>query len=405
VALIYEMCRDVCLGIICVLALLLFFVVCAPRAEPPPARRAQSTHRERPRLVSAQALPPVHTPQPVHTPSPARALLLANTPEPPANDALRRATQHAIAAYDALARVRSTTAPLLEAHAHINIATAALLAPALEPIETRRVHRAAVHARVAAARAQERRPAARTTVYVRAAARQTSDSQNVHDPGVNASLRAIMARLRAGPQRRWTADEVGAQLVTEFFGDARLPNALRTLDRISPSNTNTAIAASDAEVLSLVWERCRDPRNAQNAPALREAVLDALHESVEHDVVVCVSGRTGRLLGALAHLDFDEKTAFIQRHDALKAELFKEAAQHLDRAIAAGQKDAQWREAAAAYLAGNGATAQPFAEHLRASMRSLVRDFALRANARVPDMLTPQAVALLEDEVVAAVAD
>jgi len=212
---------------------------------------------------------------------------------------------------------------------------------------------------VAAATISERRERAAETAdnkadaaaaYFEDAVEWTDDPQNVHDSAMNRDLNDTLQRLKNEPVFSASSpakciSEARAEI--NSMGDKNAAdNAKRVLTRIeSGSRISTFGGAAEDEIFALVWNRCRHPANAAAAADMRESILDALADSVEHGSVVCANGRSARLLNSLTLLDFDSQVGRAMTSTAYKNQIYEETQQILDREIekARASDDADWR--------------------------------------------------------------
>lgn len=199
-------------------------------------------------------------------------------------------------------------------------------------------------------------PGSRAAAYLDLARTHTSDSQNSHDPSVNASKRAVVARLREDqgaldrlPSLSQIAEDVGdlRYSVDPRTGEPRPAlnrQAADVVERAGDGDFSMAAAATDEEVLRRVWARADDPRNAANAASLRQAAFDAMVDCWERgigaDAIQCVDGRISRFVGSLALLDWDQRNWDVLRLEEHKNAIFADAARVIrERAQVAAESD------------------------------------------------------------------
>lgn len=132
-------------------------------------------------------------------------------------------------------------------------------------------------------------------------------SQNVHDhvaqqmASVGASALPTIAPLER-PQ--------GGQHLRILLAEQRIPDltpeeharALRVLDQLS-HRPHSRFGFTEAEALERVWKRIEDPVNADRRDNLVYTLAKSLASGIEHDSVVCSTGRIMRILGALDGAD------------------------------------------------------------------------------------------------------
>jgi hypothetical protein len=228
--------------------------------------------------------------------------------------------------------------------------------------------------------------------YVRLATENTDDPQNAHDAGVLACLRGIVTRLREDqgntelPTLTAIKEEIKKQ--TARFTESRPYRATEVcevIDRTSKGERVTKIGATDEECLRRVWLRASDPRNVSQRENLEQAIFDALLDCWEDGVVdrhiVCVNGRTSRILASLVMLDWDKRNWTVKKLEQFKNDIFDQS-----RAVIADVARAEsvtgtpaMRSAGAAYLATTtaelnaaGAVSPEASAALAAKMRTAV---------------------------------
>ena len=201
------------------------------------------------------------------------------------------------------------------------------------------------------------------TAYVEAATTHTNDPQNSHDTGVLAGLRSLVDRLRVdqGSDKLATLDDVIADIRTngDGFSEGRpdmVNDAIAVAERTRRGERVVSIGATDQECLQRVWQRAEDPRNAAARNQIRQAVFDALVDAWEPGAVrhiVCVNGRTSRILSALVLLDWDQRNWNVKTLEQFKNEVFERSNQIIAAVAkdAAAGSDPGLRAAAAAWVA------------------------------------------------------
>jgi hypothetical protein len=284
--------------------------------------------------------------------------------------------------------------------------------------------------REAASAAGAGAPAAAAEAYVGLATQHTDDEQNTHDTGVLACLKAVVSRLRgdqplaALPEPGRVAAEIRAQGAELSEGRAhRLADVEAVIARVARGERVVALGASDAECLGRVWLRASDPRNAEVADSLRRAVFDALYDCWEEGLggrhIVCVNGRTARILGALALLDWDRRNWEVKKLEQFKNDVYARAAGVIaaEAARAAASGDPAAQSAGRLYLAKTpaeaaaagpvpAAAAEALAERMRAAIAAMVVDYVreVEEGLGVQGAIPPYLVAAVTEEAQAAVA-
>lgn len=164
-----------------------------------------------------------------------------------------------------------------------------------------------------------------------------SDPQNVHDSSVNSGLRDTIARIkRTCPATRTpqhSLDEAEKFMQTYLRGE-KLTGAKTVLDVIRSAGYNTSLNESEANVFMYVWERAALPENEKNSKLIKEAVADALADSIDaHGHPVCMNGRCGRLIEALTLLDYDKETSAVLTTEMIRNNVFDEVRKMFDTEI------------------------------------------------------------------------
>jgi len=173
--------------------------------------------------------------------------------------------------------------------------------------------------------------------YVGLATQHTDDPQNAHDPGVLACFRGIVARLRKDQdgQTLPTTDEITSDIVARGAdlseGRAhRVKDVLEVVERTKKEERVVAIGATDKECLQRVWLRCSDPRNVAVRNQLRQAIFDALYDAWEEGIdkrkIMCVNGRTTRILSSLVLIDWDTRNWEVKKLEQFKNDIYARAA-------------------------------------------------------------------------------
>jgi len=196
--------------------------------------------------------------------------------------------------------------------------------------------------RLAAAAAAETRAEA-IIGYMDATATHTSDAQNVHDGHVNEDLRRTLISIETSLKRDTTLTHT-IQCMRDFaassdYGDdyddidARIELINKSLNIISEDNYIGTLQSSEGHVFKCVWDRAEDVRNVANEHLIKCALADALVDSWENNIAVCINGRCSRMLAALVLLDFDDKNGAVQTKEMIKNESIHDATTIIDESI------------------------------------------------------------------------
>jgi len=267
-------------------------------------------------------------------------------------------------------------------------------------------HRRIVAERRAAAAAAPTRVAG-ADAYVAMATQNTSDSQNVHDSGVLGCLKAIVERLRedqagaALPTPQAIAAQIRAEGAALTDGHPeRVADIEAVIRRTAEGERVVALGATDQECLQRVWLRADDPRNAAARGVIREAVTAALWDCWEIGFggrhIVCVNGRSSRILGALVLTDWDRRNWEVKRLEQFKNDIYALAAAIIraEAAAAAGSGDPDTRQAGRAYLAQTAddaaapeAALEMLAEKMRAAIGAMVDAQVAASGGAIPSYM------------------
>jgi hypothetical protein len=270
--------------------------------------------------------------------------------------------------------------------------------------------------------------------YVALATAHVDDPQNVHDHSVLSCLRGIVERLRAdqGPveslppvdavigEIRAAGDTLSRATPHTPPRPQRVADAVAVAERTKAGERVVAVGATDEECLRRVWARASDPRNAANRGAIRAAVFDALVDSWEGTPrhIMCVNGRTGHILGALAMLDHDNRNWIVERLEHFKNSIFARTRDVIEReaAAAAASPDAELAKAGRLYLAKTAAEAAAagdpadeavdrLAATMRAAIAAMVDEYAgaIDGNLGTEGTIPPYMVESIKKEAQAAV--
>lgn len=264
--------------------------------------------------------------------------------------------------------------------------------------------------------------------YVELATQNTDDPQNTHDTGVLACLKGVVERLRAdqGGEPLPTPDEVAAGIrerAAELSGGRahRVADVEAVIAQARLGERVVAIGATDAECLGRVWLRATDPRNAAVRGQLRQAVFDALYDCWEEGIagrkIVCVNGRTSRILSALILLDWDRRNWEVKKLEQFKNDIYARAASVIaaEAARAVASDDPETQRAGQLYLAHTAgdlaaagevpdAVVERLAEQMRVAIGAMVDAYVRELeDLGVRGAIPPYMVAAVAEEAKAAV--
>jgi len=236
----------------------------------------------------------------------------------------------------------AVAAPPIEFTLPIEFTPPIELAPARAEVSRRRQATAAATAKTHADFTQK---------YLAASVETVSDAQNVHDTAVVDAATETVRALRSTALRRGPVETMAEVRQKIAQMPSRRAEATKTLDSLTDACMVSSINTSLPALLELVWDRSLCPANKDNRDNIQEAIVNALADSVEHGHVVCVSGRSQRLIGALATLDYEDSVGALNTHNALKNEIYTECSKLVDRVVKAERrnKDKEIADAAKSY--------------------------------------------------------
>jgi hypothetical protein len=194
------------------------------------------------------------------------------------------------------------------------------------------------------------------------AIKYTNDSQNVHDSKVNKDLHMALVALKETAPAELSPpaaiEEARAYIRAKrpTIGAESAANALQVLDRISGGETIGTFGDTEDRIFAYTWERCKHPRNVENAELMREAIVTALAECIEKGSQVCINGRCGRILNSLVMLDFDRDVAAgAMTFEAYKNQIYQDTNTIVNEAIdrAVNSDDAELQAVGRSYETGD----------------------------------------------------
>lgn len=192
--------------------------------------------------------------------------------------------------------------------------------------------------------AAEPTPVAAVDKYFDLSAHYKSEPQNVHDIAVNSDLRQTLARIRMHERDPVSARDAiseareyaeGPYAENPLNDGAKVRRAIGVLNRIAENNFISTFADTEANIFASVWGRANHPSNRKSADVMREAIIDAVADADQDGNIVCINGRTARVLNALATIDSDSQIAdAAMTMQAYKNQAFAEAREIITREIA-----------------------------------------------------------------------
>lgn len=127
--------------------------------------------------------------------------------------------------------------------------------------------------------------------------RVRNDMQNVHDPALqNAGIKTLAMCDKSAPST------TSAPYALKDFARSMSKDGRRVFDSLTDV-INERYGRSEKSVLQTVWHRIHHPDNKDKRAQLLLALRTNLESCVEHDHVVCSSGKIARILSTLEVLD------------------------------------------------------------------------------------------------------
>ncbi len=237
---------------------------------------------------------------------------------------------------------------------------------------------------------------------------------------MNAGARGIVARLRKDGKIGPALDSIIRDV--QANGDklsegrkAKVADAIAVINRARNGERNIAFGITDEELLRLVWARADDPRNAANRDKLRQAAFDALVGSWEDGVagrsIVCINGRTARMVGSLALLDYDPENWELTTVQEMKNEIMESVKTYISRAAqdAAKSTDAKLRDVGRSYISSteiievDEKTEAEFKAKLSVDIGRMVDDAVQKINRRANGAISSPLAEGIKNEAIAAI--
>lgn len=179
--------------------------------------------------------------------------------------------------------------------------------------------------------------------YFDAATKYTDDKQNVHDSKINSDLRETYKKFKATASHDFhvprALDEINDYIHNEYTEDRdhtrKIRPATQILDIMSKGNKISTFNDGEDRILAYTWERCNHPRNRARSHLMRDAVIDALADSMGNDnKEVCINGRTARVLNSLVTLDYDDEVSQgAMTFEAYRNQIFQETKEIINQEI------------------------------------------------------------------------
>lgn len=126
-----------------------------------------------------------------------------------------------------------------------------------------------------------------------------NDTQNVHDHGmqnIGAQIIGVLEEKNTNAAKKSDNYYQNVSELLKHWDQSKHPNVKRVCDSLSELN-HSKYDKSEKDVFNLVWTKVKDN------PDTTVMLLDNLNSSVEHDSVVCSTGKIMRMLSTLDAVD------------------------------------------------------------------------------------------------------
>ena len=124
-----------------------------------------------------------------------------------------------------------------------------------------------------------------------------NDTQNVHDHSVQNLGNKIIDTLQSQVKTAPSDFQSNKQALLSHVDQAKHPHVKRVCDSLNPDFVHSRFNKTEADVFNLMWTKVKDD------PDKRDIFIDSLDSGVEHDHVVCSTGKIMRMLSALDGTD------------------------------------------------------------------------------------------------------
>lgn len=186
-------------------------------------------------------------------------------------------------------------------------------------------------ARAENARANSNNRAEAATLALADAQIYTSDPQNVHESKVNSDLRQILERIKEDNINPKKCIEDAIKYINKSkISKKKKEDALTTLNIISNKNMIYTFNLSEDMIFALVWHRSNHINNkskigkTSRGKLIKDAIVEALADSIENGLPVCINGRCSRIIASLCTIDFDNANDSIMTFEAYKNQIYSE---------------------------------------------------------------------------------
>lgn len=153
-----------------------------------------------------------------------------------------------------------------------------------------------------------------------------SDSQNVHDSELQNAAKKNIDVLYSSQDESDPRQVINAiyQTHPKLSPKDKL-NISLVLDSINDTNVHSKYGKTEMQILNAIWGRINSPVNNKNKDELIMSLADQLSSAVEHDTVVCSTGKIMRIVSSLEAIDLGNDIASLKPKWAIEREISEAA--------------------------------------------------------------------------------
>lgn len=159
----------------------------------------------------------------------------------------------------------------------------------------------------------------------------TNDTQNVHDSKVNKDMLYILQKINTVYDKEDVISQINEYIREQPDGD-KVALALATVSKMAEGNHISTLRTTEDNVLCLVWMRSLHKDNVDVADNIQESIYLALVDCWEHNTLVCINGRCGKVIGSLGLVDSDSDLILVNTEN-YRNQIYKEVMDIVDEKI------------------------------------------------------------------------
>jgi hypothetical protein len=167
-----------------------------------------------------------------------------------------------------------------------------------------------------------------------------SDSQNVHDSAIGTTIKSqfcYIQNMNATNTSLYarTYEDLKNWIRVRFKEDSESYEKINKVFKVVDNNypIMSINKTHEQDLITAIWQRTHDPRNANHYNEIRESVCDSIMDCVEGGHVVCMTGRNAKMWQALAYVDFNPQIGIIKNKQTLRNEVYESAAKIVDEFV------------------------------------------------------------------------